>query len=452
MSNCTVAASLPSDPFLRQLCGITARAMRLLLRILPSICFLVLMAGCTVKSPSRGAASAHPAAKVEKVPQETEIARITLSEEAEKRLGVTVVSVISRTVAQRRMLGGEATVPLGRSILVVAPLPGTMSCKNGSPAPLPGQHVVGGDVVFQLLPLLSPERAVPTPAEEMQIANARAGIITAQTVAHGDMERSQAEVAAANIAVNRAEKLFQGGAGSARTLDDARAQFNIAKSSFDAAKAREKQLTELLYSLSRPGAAAGLARSLDIVAPQSGILRNVSVSQGQTVTAGTTLFEVIDLGVIWVRVPIYVDLLENIDITSTVRITGLDGRDSVVPAEATLIQTPPTADPLAATADLYFELDNRQKQLRPGQRVGVSLKLNEEGELKVIPNGAILFDVFGGTWVYARSEAHGYVRRRVAIKFVEGDEAFLSEGPEAGTEIVVAGAAELFGTEFGAGK
>jgi len=45
-----------------------------------------------------------------------------------------------------------------------------------------------------------------------------------------------------------------------------------------------------------------------------------------------------------------------------------------------------------------------------------------------------------------------FTRHRIEWQDVEGDAVVISRGPAAGSEIVVAGAAELFGTEFGIGK
>jgi hypothetical protein len=45
-----------------------------------------------------------------------------------------------------------------------------------------------------------------------------------------------------------------------------------------------------------------------------------------------------------------------------------------------------------------------------------------------------------------------FVRRRVEVVRVADGRAVLSFGPKVGTPVVTGGAAELFGTEFGAGK
>ena len=69
-----------------------------------------------------------------------------------------------------------------------------------------------------------------------------------------------------------------------------------------------------------------------------------------------------------------------------------------------------------------------------------------------MPWSAVVLDIYGGTWVYERTAEHEFVRRRVVVDFVVADRAALSQGPDAGAEVVEQGAAELFGTEIGFSK
>ena len=59
---------------------------------------------------------------------------------------------------------------------------------------------------------------------------------------------------------------------------------------------------------------------------------------------------------------------------------------------------------------------------------------------------------FRGTWVYRRSAPQAYERVRVEVSHLVDGLAVVRRGVRAGDEVVVAGAAELFGTEFGVGK
>ncbi len=97
-------------------------------------------------------------------------------------------------------------------------------------------------------------------------------------------------------------------------------------------------------------------------------------------------------------------------------------------------------------------MDNSQNRYRPGERVGVSLKLRGAEESLLVSAQAILYDIHGGTWVYIQTGEHAFQRQRVLVRYTEGGRAVLDQGPPVGTPVVVEGAAELYGTEFGTGK
>ncbi len=69
-----------------------------------------------------------------------------------------------------------------------------------------------------------------------------------------------------------------------------------------------------------------------------------------------------------------------------------------------------------------------------------------------MPYAAVLNDIYGNAWTYVVSGERQFTRRRVTVRWVDEELAILAARPEAGSQVVVAGAAELFGTEFGAGK
>jgi hypothetical protein len=73
-------------------------------------------------------------------------------------------------------------------------------------------------------------------------------------------------------------------------------------------------------------------------------------------------------------------------------------------------------------------------------------------ESLVVPCAAILRDIHGVAWVYTQSGEHEFRRERVNARFTTDDLAILAAGPTVGTELVIDGAAEVFGSEFGAGR
>ena len=156
------------------------------------------------------------------------------------------------------------------------------------------------------------------------------------------------------------------------------------------------------------------------------------------------------LDTLWVRVPIYPGQRDEIARQSPALVRGLSDHSSGVSVQP--VAAPPSADPLAATIDLFYEVPNFDQRFRQGERVEVILPLEGEAEALVIPRAAILRDIHGVAWVYVNSAEHTFERHRVEVHFTTNETAVLSHGPAAGTAIVVDGAAELFGTEFGAGK
>lgn len=376
---------------------------------------------------------------------EGDIHRVVLTAKAEERLQISTVAVEKKSVPRTRTVGGIITVPDGAALTVTAPLTGTLLLPDSEQQIVAGQTVTPGQAVFLLRPLLSPDREVPTAAERVAMANARASLVSSRIIAEGDVEQSQAQVAAAQIAFDRARRLVADKAGSQRDVDDAQARLEIAKSTLSAAAARQRLLEKLTLE-----ADAGQVTTIPVEAPRSGILRTVASSVGQTVSAGAPLFEVVNLNTLWLRVPVFPGLLEELAPESNTLVRRFG--DSTPNFKAKPVAAPPMADPLAATIDLFFELQNPNGEFRPGERVEVILPLTGTAESLVIPRAAILRDIHGIAWVYANSAEQTFERHRVEVQFTTDALAVLSRGPKTGTLVVVDGAAELFGTEFGAGK
>jgi len=76
----------------------------------------------------------------------------------------------------------------------------------------------------------------------------------------------------------------------------------------------------------------------------------------------------------------------------------------------------------------------------------------ENGHVQTkVPYSSIVYDAHGHSWVYTSPKPRTFVRQAVDVDRVEGDWAFLREGPAAGTQVASVGVAELYGTEFTVG-
>ena len=386
----------------------------------------------TSTTPVVKAEKPAPPATVAKVLKEDEINVVKLTPEAEQRLGIETATVERRSIRQSRTYGGEVMVPLGQSVLVAAPLGGELQVTDKG-LPRPGARVRKGQPILLLLPLLTPE--------------ARTTLAAARVDAEGQIKNARTQVEGTRIAFQRAKKLLRDDVGSQRNVDETEALYEFAQKTLEAAEARRDLLIKALGEFER-----GTGAPLTIEAPTDGLLRALNAQPGQAVPAGAALFEIVDLSRVWVRVPVYVGDQRDLAANEDADVVPLTSRPGATSKRARPVEAPPSANLLAGTVDLYYELANAEDALAPGQRVGVSIPLIGEAENLTLPWSAVIHDIHGGTWVYEMTAEHTFARRRILVRFAREDIAVLANGPAVGAKIVTAGASELFGTEIGFSK
>lgn len=384
----------------------------------------VAASSCSKKSVSKE--KPPPPAKVQNAVKETDLTTITLTVEAESRLGIQTAAVERRSVERRRTFGGEVVSVSGRSLTVSAPLSGTLLYPANGAAVTAGASVTEGQPLYRLL-LALPTRDILSVQEEVSLR--------------------KVELELAETKAKRATQLLNDKAGSVTDFEDAQAQLAIAKTSFEAAVTR----LQLLVNGEIDSPADGLS-SLILKSPIDGIIQAIHVGPGQTVAGSTALVEIVGVDPVWIKVPVYAGDLAEIDAEKPASVHSLADFAGTDARPAQPVTAPFSADPESSTADLFYEFLNTERSYRPGQKVGVTLTLKDTEEHLIVPYSSILYDMYGSTWVYQNTEPQVFVRRRVELRYVLDENAILSRGPAAGTKIVGAGAAELFGTEFGVGK
>ncbi|MDA1048921.1 MAG: efflux RND transporter periplasmic adaptor subunit [Planctomycetota bacterium] len=403
-----------------------------------------LLLGCH-KTAKQSPPKTEPA-HVEQHVDEQDLNRVTLTAQAEARLGIQLADTMLTEVQRRRTVGGEVMLPPGQTIMVSAPVAGTLSKPSAGTVPVPGNRVEAGQAIFTIKPLLTPERDVLTPSEQIQVAQTKANVATTQIDAERQIESAKISVDAAQIAYDRTVELLKNKAGSQRNVDEASAILKLSQEALTTAKTRYTFLSGIKLDEQ-----AGELASREIESPVAGVLQSLGAAAGETVVGGKALFSVITTNRVWIRVPVYVGQWREIDTTRVATIAEFGQPSNTTSQEARYVSAPPSANPIATTVDVYYELDNEDGKLYPGQRLAVTVPLHSRAKSLVVPFRAVLYDIHGGEWVYEQIAEHVYARRRVSVEYVDGDNAILVSGPEPGSKVVTDGAVELFGTEFGVG-
>lgn len=404
-------------------------------------------AGCDQTAGEKAKSSSVPPAKTTRPVTEVSLNTIELTEDAMRRLGIETQPLAERSMPRFRTYGAEVVLPAGASVIVHAPLSGTLKLQDEQLMLIPGQRIEKNSQVVQLVPMLSPERDVLTPAERIRFAEAKNTIAQSQNDAAAQVQQSELQVEAARIALDRAERLLKDKSGTMRTVDEATAQLKLAEAALEAAKARKSIVDGIKLD-----AEAGTLQPIAIVAPMSGILRSVQVQPGQIIAAGSAMFEIMNTDALWVRVPVYVGDLDSLDLTENAQLAAPGKRETPEPVSVKPIVVPPTAQALASTVDVYYELPNENASYQPGQRLSARIRLKGDATARSIPWSAVYLDIYGNQWVYEKTGDRTFVRQRVEVAFVADGWAALNHGPDIGASIVTAAVAELAGTEFGFAK
>lgn len=100
-------------------------------------------------------------------------------------------------------------------------------------------------------------------------------------------------------------------------------------------------------------------------------------------------------------------------------------------------------------------LDVKQVQFTATGAEQVDLRTEaarRSGRYTVVPHAALIYDGQGVPWVYTATAPLTFLRAKVVVDRVVGDQALLSSGPPAGTQVVTVGAAQVYGAELGIGE
>jgi membrane fusion protein, heavy metal efflux system len=330
--------------------------------------------------------------------------RIRFSEAFAKRAGISSVAVSESALAPSVSVNGTVTYDARKFAAVGARIAGRVRHLTK----VVGDRVKPGDVLAEI--------------ESAELGRATAAVMAARAkelAAEADMKRER-RLADARITAERDAEL--------------------AKANHEAARAERIAAERTALALSgEPNAADGEKGELGILklrSPIAGKITASKVSHGLTVEPTDTLFEVADLGSLWVELRVF-----ERDVGAVREGDKVEVRSSQAPApiEGAVAHVGDVVDVETRTAGVRVVVDNSAGLLRPGQSVHATIKTTAPAaKTLTVPRGAVT-RVDGKAIVFVLSSPLTAEARPVAVGAEDATHVAILDGLRAGEKIVTGG-------------
>jgi RND family efflux transporter MFP subunit len=331
-------------------------------------------------------------------------------------------------------------VPFGTAFAAEGEVTPTVEVPGAVGTPPGGTADIGAPVAGRVVP---PPEGLPVLGSEVRrgallvtVAPAPSSPEASATVGLAVAE-AEARVAAAQTALERAERLFTDRAVSQREVEAARREVEVGRAA--AAAARRSRA---IFNGVASGTGVGSVR---INAPIDGVVVEVSARPGQSVGAGDLLLRMVDPRVMWITARVPEAEAARIDTSRdpSYRILGVDEwlPLDVTPPDATgeVITVGRVVDPESRTVPVVYALHAPGPLLRIGGAVQVQLPAGEAWHGIVVPSEALVDDD-GRSVVYVQPEGEAFEERIVRLGPTSGGRVAVVDGLRAGERIVTIGA------------
>jgi Cu(I)/Ag(I) efflux system membrane fusion protein len=208
-------------------------------------------------------------------------------------------------------------------------------------------------------------------------------------------------------------------------------------------KAAEKKL--LLYGLSKKQVeqladSKSTNQHITFLAPASGIVKEINVTEGKYITEGTLLYRIEDVSQVWVEAELYPNelLLVKTGEKVNVIVSGFESN----PIEATVTFINPEFKAGTQITLKRAALSNPGLKLKPGMQAQVLLPHSKRKNIAV-PTDAVIRDS-KGSHVYVNTENNSFQPRMVKTGAEDFEQVEITEGLEDGEQIAVSGAYLLY--------
>ena len=274
-------------------------------------------------------------------PEGAENLAVQLTPDEQLQIGVQTTEVRRRTVGEQITAAGRVEEPETAIRTISARVGGRIDRLLVN---FTGQPVLSGQPVAEIY---SPE--IVTAAEEYKLA--------VENRQHLAVSRQAAAIAQADALVEASRRRFELWGLTAEQIDEVTA-------------------------------APQTPIHITIASSASGIIRTRNVTEGQYVSAGDALFDVIDLSTVWVEADVFQSDIGRIrpGLRAQVLSDALPG----VTLRGTVGFIKPQSDPESRTTPVRIQVDNRGTRLRPGMFVRSVFEIPAVTNVLTAPRSAVI--------------------------------------------------------------
>ncbi|WP_339487865.1 efflux RND transporter periplasmic adaptor subunit [Pseudomonas sp. EL_65y_Pfl2_R95] len=173
-----------------------------------------------------------------------------------------------------------------------------------------------------------------------------------------------------------------------------------------------------------------------VTSPISGVIEQLDVRQGMTLTTGMTLARINGLSSVWLDIAVPEAQAMDLAIDHAVEARLSGGGSKVIKGRISAIL--PQADLQSRTVRVRVELDNRDGKLRPGQTASVRLAQSATAPALLVPSEAVIRSGRRAL-VMLVTENNRYQATEVVLGQESGDQIQIIQGLESGQQIVASG-------------
>jgi membrane fusion protein (multidrug efflux system) len=220
------------------------------------------------------------------------------------------------------------------------------------------------------------------------IAKEGAAVDAGEIVFEIDRERRQLELQDARARVEEARARYEEQENDTRRIRRLHASQTASDAQLDGAEAERLARSQLSAARAGLGLAERAYRKASVTAPFAGVVAQRHVSEGEFVTPGTELFDLVSTDPVEVEFHVAERDSARVRIDQPLDVRVASYPDEVFPATVTMIS--PRIEPRSRTLRVKARLENREGKLRPGLFARADLGLSERSGVPMIPEGALL--------------------------------------------------------------